>query len=310
MFLSPLFSVVGTNGDNIYGESIWQGLNKVQQTSYNTSFYAESNSKWFVVKFSCEKPTTIKEMYIESFSNCTKERDEMDFYVLIDSNGTIYDKGSCWLSFHSYSDLFIHLNYSFIKFDYEHLPSSNFSTTSRSWTYNLTLPPSIYYLICIEPNVKETHIRIWINATGNLNFLAKSEGNTTYLLDETDFLGKANIYWYNGSIVRKGKATFTINNTLVGYFDISGGVGLTHFKFIDPNSLIKKATIFDLGFKKYNSGWNHRRYMFGEGNNMCGYMINKTKGKWTISMDMLEFSGLRVGASPDIIFHYADVKLP
>ena len=274
------------------------------------SFYKEVNSSWLVIKFLCNEPIVIKKLYITFYSNLTKVRKEDDFYILFDKNHIIYDiGGGGGVYFYSYDDLFLHLNLFFINFTYNHINKGNFSAEGRSWDYNITLPPNTYYLACLGTNGKENNIKVWINVSGDVTFLATAHGNTTYLLDATDFIGKMNVYWYNGSIIRGGRKTFVINNTFIGFLSVEGGIGITKLKIINPKGLTKKAIIFDAGFRRYNFGWGKRRYVIGD-RSIYGYMIDGTEGKWTIEINMLESTGLRVETSPDIVFHYGDIILP
>ena len=281
----------------------------IDSLTQNKSFYKEVNSSWLVIKFSCDESIIIKELCVAFSSNLTNARKGDDFYILFDKNYTIYDIGGSGVSFYSYDDLLIHLNLFFINFTDNHLNRGKFFTKGISWSYNITLPPNIYYLACLGTNGRENNIKIRINVTGDVSFLATTQGNTSCLLDATDFLGRVNVYWCNGSIIRGGKKIFLINNTLLGYLSIDGGVGVTKLKLINPKGITKRAIILDLGFKKYNYGWGKRRHIIGD-ESICGYMIDGTKGKWTIKINMLEGPGLRRRIPPDIVFHYGDIILP
>ena len=276
-------------------------------------FHIESNSSWLALKFSCHHEITINELYVNIFSNLTHAKGESDFYLLIDKNFTIYDAGGGGMVyFYSYNDLFVHLNFFFLNFTYDRFLRGNFSAGGKSWDYNITLPPNTYYLICIGTRSKNTHIGIWMNISGNVQFLGKTHGNTTYFYDETAFLGNANLCWINGSIILNGKKDIMINNTLIGWLDIEGGIGITSLKIISPKGDIEKSFIFDFGFKKYENGWGKRRLVFGD--DLCGYITGNAKGKWTIEINMLEFPGIREvtprNTTPNIFFHYGDIIFP
>jgi len=291
------------NANYIYNESVKMVLGKEK------SFYKEVNGSWLVIKFSCDEPIIIKELCVAFHSNLTAARKADNFYILFDKNHVIYYAGGNRISFCWNSDLFVHLNLFFINFTYYRLNKGNFSSNGIGWGYNITLPPNTYYLVCLGTKSKETNIKVWINVTGNVDFLATAQGNTSYLLDATDFLGRVNVYWNNGSIIRGCKKTFFINNTLLGYLSIEGGIGITNLKLINPKGVAMRGIVLDLGFKKYNYGWGKRRYIIGN-ENICGYIIDSTKGNWTIKINMLEITGIRVKAMPDIIFHYGDIILP
>jgi hypothetical protein len=147
----------------------------------------------------------------------------------------------------------------------------------------------------------ECEIEVWINTTGEVEFLNTTEGTDTFIWSTEEFLGNLNMklsYYMIGVI--GGKKLVRINNTFVGFFFTSLGWGVERLQYIDPDGNSKKAIVIHEGY--------HKRFMGDFDPRMC--IIGKG-GVWKFGVDLFLIGGMiKLSLIPWMYVVGADVKLP
>lgn len=268
-------------------------------TSRNVIFYQEFNSSWCAVKFSSSEEIHIHKMWINTSFAIKNTRNDFWSFILFNENKTVFDTGGTGVKVENYSDFFLHVNFFLLNFTLEYLPQGNISGWWGYPRYDFTLPRGSYYLVAFHPGGTYTNFTIWMNVAPPVEFINTSQGNQTYLLDETDFLGTLNVYSFNHSLMWKGSKKIHVDNTLVGSIYCDGRIGTTALKIVPPSGAPSRMVIVDGPHK--SSVFGDNEFLFAE-----RYIIPMgANGEWRF-----EISRLESFERPDIIFLYADVILP
>jgi hypothetical protein len=307
---------------------------QVMTNGSNYSFHgnASSNSNWYVVKFSSDKPMILGDCCINVFviQNRTQRHSGQGYRILLTNFQTAaYNDGGLWHSASS-SDFYLQVDTGPLNFTINRL--DNF-TTNGLGLGNLfpypedtrTLSSGDWYLIIytnhdgtvmVWPPTGEIFkgkIEVFINLSseGNVTFFTPTEGHSYIYYESQDFHGvivhkrpKLLLPYFlkqvdlrSRSIVLDGKAQFVVNHTFIGHFLPTFGRTFDHdtFHVITPQGNELKLNFIYV--------WN--RIIASQGDFDYWDCIVGGNGTWNLDVDQIGF-----GKTPFVCFMGADILLP
>jgi hypothetical protein len=269
----------------------------------NSSFHGNTsgvNQNWYVVKFSSPSIIHVDELHVRSSYKCERVRTCWSGFALTNLTGYPY-YAAMGLGTLNKSELFFHINIGSFNYTYDYLARYDHYGGTMIWWRDFNLSSGTWYLICFAAETVECKIEVWINTTGDTEFLATTEGTDTFVWSSEEFLGNFNIRLGCYMIgVINGRKEIEINNTFVGFFFSGLGWGAERLQYIDPNGNLKKAIVIHEG--------NHKRFI-GDFNPLnC---IMGKKGVWKFRVDLFLIGGMsNIVFSPWMCMVGADIKLP
>lgn len=254
------------------------------------------NSNWYIVKFYCRSPCHIDEIFANFTYSTGPSRNRFEGIILTNLSAFYYIFITS--QFHNKSDIFIHVNFLFFNYTYNHLSNSTASGTAKIWGHDKNLSTGTWYLICLNAPTKENKIEIWINGTGEASFLGTAEGNTSFIYAVAEkFLGNLNIKCNKILLTIKGKKEIEVNNSLIAFYIPAFRWGIESIKCTDPTGNTKRLVMIDLG----------RLIWPIDSRDVILAPIIDIEGKWVFESNLFLF-GLVSVYSPLLVG--ADIKLP
>jgi hypothetical protein len=307
---------------------------QIQVNGDNYFFHgnASSESNWYVVRFSSEKPMILGNCSYTVFfiQNRTERHSGQGFRMLLTNFQTIAHSFGLFGMSATNHDFYLQVDSGPLNFTVNRL--DNGTTRGMGWGPcpfpfpgdDTTLSPGDWYLIIYtnhdgtvmelnETTIFTGKIEVFINVSSNENvtFYAPTEGHSNLYYESQDFHGKIvhkrpkfllpfllnSIDYRSRSIVRDGKAQFIVNHTFIGNFFPTFGYTFGHdaFDCITPQgSELKLNYVTIMGRPIVQKGdFTYWDYIVG-GN-----------GTWTLDVDQIGF-----GNMPFVCFMGADIQLP
>jgi hypothetical protein len=270
--------------------------------SLNSSFHGNTsgiNKNWYVVKFSSPSTIHIDELYVETFWRCEEARKTYCGFVLTNLTGYPYYDMNGMIDLYE-DDRFFHINIGSFNYTYDHLTRDDYFVGLKNWWRDFNLSSSTWYLICFAAETVECEIEVWINTTGEVEFLNTTEGTDTFLWSTEDFMGNLNMrfsYYMIGVI--NGRKEIEINNTFVGFFFSGSSWGVERLQYTDPDGNLKKSIVIHEGnHKRFIGDFNPLNCIMGKG------------GVWKFRVDLFLVGGINLRFIPWMCMVGADVNLP
>jgi len=211
--------IIGAGNIPVTRESTFSDNQAVYtQSSPNASFHGVTtaeNTNWYIVKFYTASEIKVDELVI-NYKWRSENYNGVDWWGRVITNLTWMNRDVATGEHMNESERFFHFKFGPFNYTYDKHDTLNKNHSRVHLERNFSLPIGTWYLICFAGPSVTSKIEVYLNITGDVEFLSTTEGNNIHVLFPEDFLGNINVkIGYSAVGVLNGKTTITVNHTLL-----------------------------------------------------------------------------------------------
>ena len=285
LFIWPINSCIkGVSDIPVAQESIFSDNQAVySQFSPNTSFHGVTtgeNTNWYIVKFYAASEIKVDELCIK-YKYRSENYNGVDWWGRIITNFTWTKENFATGEFMNESERFFHFEFGNFNDTYDKRDTLNKNHSRRSREWNFYIPSGTWYLICYTGPSVTSKIEVYLNITGDVEFLSTSEGSNVHVLIPEDFLGNINVkIGYYAVGVLNGKTSITVNHTLLCIHNTISGWGYEQLRCTSPTGDVKNfMRIF----------WKNKEIRIPDTLSSCFF---GEAGTWRFELNSIQWGGI------------------